>query len=91
MMLITGWLSSRIGPKATLLVGLFVIILFSLLGGLSETVGQLVGYRAGWGLGNALFISTALAVIVSVASGGTERRSFYMKLHLDWECQLVLY
>jgi MFS family permease len=72
MMLITGWLSSRIGPKATLLVGLFVIILFSLLGGLSETVGQLVGYRAGWGLGNALFISTALAVIVSVASGGTE-------------------
>ncbi|MCH5585499.1 MFS transporter [Shimazuella sp. AN120528] len=72
MMLITGWLSSRIGPKATLLVGLFVIVLFSLLGGLSETVGQLVGYRAGWGLGNALFISTALAVIVSVAAGGTE-------------------
>jgi MFS family permease len=72
MMLITGWLSSRIGSKTTLLVGLFVIILFSLLGGLSETVGQLVGYRAGWGLGNALFISTALAVIVSVATGGTE-------------------
>lgn len=72
MMLITGWLSSRIGPKATLLVGLFIIVLFSLLGGLSETVGQLVGYRAGWGLGNALFISTALAVIVSVATGGTE-------------------
>nr|WP_051271729.1 MFS transporter [Shimazuella kribbensis] len=72
MMLITGWLSSRIGPKATLLIGLFVIIIFSLFGGLSGTVGQLVGYRAGWGLGNALFISTALAVIVSVATGGTE-------------------
>lgn len=72
MMLITGWLSSRIGPKPTLLVGLLIIILFSLLGGLSHTVGQIVGFRAGWGLGNALFISTALAVIVSVASGGTE-------------------
>src|SRR5690606_8362509 len=27
----------------------------------------------GWGLGNALFISTALATIVSAASGGVER------------------
>jgi ACDE family multidrug resistance protein len=73
MMLITGWLSSRIGPKLTLLIGLFIIVLFSFLGGFSQTVEQLVGYRAGWGLGNALFISTALAVIVSVASGGTEK------------------
>lgn len=73
MMLITGWLSSRIGPKLTLLVGLFIIVLFAFLGGISQTVDQLVGYRAGWGLGNALFISTALAVIVSVASGGTEK------------------
>ncbi|TCP30611.1 putative MFS family arabinose efflux permease [Scopulibacillus darangshiensis] len=71
MMLITGWLSSRIGPKRTLLLGLIIIVIFSALGGFSSTVGQLVGYRAGWGLGNALFISTALAVIVSVASGGT--------------------
>jgi predicted MFS family arabinose efflux permease len=34
-------------------------------------VEQLVGFRAGWGLGNALFVATALAVIVGVASGGT--------------------
>ncbi|WP_217807177.1 MFS transporter [Tuberibacillus sp. Marseille-P3662] len=71
MMLVTGWLSSRIGPKPTLLLGLIIIVIFSALGGLSGTVDQLVGFRAGWGLGNALFISTALAVIVSVASGGT--------------------
>jgi MFS transporter, ACDE family, multidrug resistance protein len=71
MMLITGWLSSRIGPKMTLMLGLIIIIIFSALGGWSDTIGQLVGYRAGWGLGNALFISTALAAIVSVASGGT--------------------
>jgi len=29
-----------------------------------------VGFRAGWGLGNALFIATSLAVIVGSASGG---------------------
>ncbi|SNZ17009.1 Predicted arabinose efflux permease, MFS family [Terribacillus aidingensis] len=71
MMLITGWLSSRIGPKMTLLIGLVIIILFSTLGGLASNIDALVGLRAGWGLGNALFISTALAVIVSVSSGGS--------------------
>ncbi|WP_245566408.1 MFS transporter [Tuberibacillus calidus] len=71
MMLITGWLSSRIGPKLTLLFGLIIIVIFSALGGFSTSIGQLVGYRAGWGFGNALFISTALAAIVSVATGGT--------------------
>jgi len=30
-----------------------------------------IGFRAGWGLGNALFISTALATIVGAASGGS--------------------
>ena len=71
-MLFTGFVSSRIGAKATLLIGLFLIIVFAFLGGMSDTVGQVVGFRAGWGLGNALFISTALAAIVSVATGGSE-------------------
>lgn len=29
-----------------------------------------MGFRAGWGLGNAMFIATSLAVIVASASGG---------------------
>src|SRR6476620_3714540 len=69
-MLITGFVSSRIGGKKTLLIGLAVIVVFSSLSGLSASVGELVGFRAGWGLGNALFVATALAVIVGVASGG---------------------
>ena len=44
--------------------------MFSALAGLSDTVAQIAGFRAGWGLGNALFIATALAVIVGAASGG---------------------
>jgi MFS transporter, ACDE family, multidrug resistance protein len=68
-MLVTGFVSSRIGAKRTLISGLALIIVFSALAGLSGTVGQIVGFRAGWGLGNALFIATALATIVSAASG----------------------
>ncbi len=70
-MLITGFVSSRIGGKKTLLVGLAFIVVFASLSGLSGSVESLVGFRAGWGLGNAMFVATALAVIVGVASGGT--------------------
>lgn len=69
-MLITGYVSSRIGGKKTLLIGLAVIVAFSAFAGTSNTVNALVGFRAGWGLGNALFVATSLAVMVGVASGG---------------------
>jgi MFS transporter, ACDE family, multidrug resistance protein len=68
-MLITGVVASRIGPKRTLLLGLLVIIAGAGLAGLSDTVLGIVGWRALWGLGNALFIATALATIVSSARG----------------------
>lgn len=68
-MLITGVVSSRIGPKRTLLAGLVVIIVGAGLAGLSADVMEIVGWRALWGLGNALFIATALATIVSSARG----------------------
>lgn len=70
-MLVTSWISSRIGAKATLLVGLALIVVFALFCALSGSVDAVIGFRAGWGLGNALFISTALATIVGAASGGS--------------------
>lgn len=70
-MLVTSFISSRIGAKATLLIGLALILLFALLCALSGSVDAIIGFRAGWGLGNALFISTALATIVGAASGGS--------------------
>ncbi|WP_353111636.1 MFS transporter [Microbacterium sp.] len=70
-MLITSWVSSRIGAKATLLTGLALIVVFALLCAVSGNVEMVIGFRAGWGLGNALFISTALATIVGAASGGS--------------------
>ncbi|MCU1404646.1 MAG: transporter [Glaciihabitans sp.] len=70
-MLVTSWVSSRIGAKKTLLIGLALIVLFALAAALSPDVLSVISFRAGWGLGNALFISTALATIVGAASGGT--------------------
>ncbi|MGZ4622980.1 MAG: MFS transporter [Blastococcus sp.] len=69
-MLGTNWVSSRLGAKRTLIGGLAIIVVFSALAGSSHSIAGIVGFRAGWGLGNALFIATSLAVIVASASGG---------------------
>ncbi|GAA1856313.1 hypothetical protein GCM10009836_40620 [Pseudonocardia ailaonensis] len=69
-MLVTGWVSSRIGAKKTLVAGLVLIVVFAAAAAASGSIGGIVGFRAGWGLGNALFIATSLAVIVGSASGG---------------------
>ncbi|WP_188633184.1 MFS transporter [Lentibacillus kapialis] len=69
-MLITGTISSRIGLKGTLLCGIVIIALFSGLGGLSNGIWALVALRGGWGLGNALFVATALTAIVTLSKSG---------------------
>ncbi len=69
-MLVTGWVSSRLGAKRTLITGLALIVVFAAAAGATGTINGIVGFRAGWGLGNALFIATSLAVIVASASGG---------------------
>jgi MFS family permease len=69
-MLITNYVSSRIGAKRTLIAGLILIVVFSAAAGASPSIGDIIGFRAGWGVGNALFIATSLAVIVASASGG---------------------
>jgi MFS family permease len=68
-MLGTGWLSTRIGAKRTLLIGLVLIVAGSALAGSQNSIAGIVGFRALWGLGNALFIATALATIVNASSG----------------------
>ncbi|RZU66493.1 putative MFS family arabinose efflux permease [Microterricola gilva] len=70
-MFFTSWISSRIGAKRTLLAGLALIVVFATAAGFSGDIESVIGFRAGWGLGNALFISTALATIVGAAAGGT--------------------
>jgi ACDE family multidrug resistance protein len=69
-MLVTNWVSSRIGAKRTLITGLILIVVFAALAGGAPSISGIIGFRAGWGVGNALFIATSLAVIVASASGG---------------------
>lgn len=73
IMLFTGFISSRIGAKKTMMVGLVIIVIFSALGAMSQSIDALIYFRAGWGFGNALFISTALSAIVTILVGQTER------------------
>src|SRR3954471_15483806 len=69
-MLVVGWPAGRLGAKRTLVIGLAIIVVFAALAGASGSIGGIVGFRAGWGLGNAVFIATSLAVIVASATGG---------------------
>lgn len=72
-MFFTSWVSGRFGVKKTLIAGLVLVVVFAALAGASGSVDAIIGFRAGWGLGNALFISTALAAIVGAASGGSRQ------------------
>jgi MFS family permease len=68
--LLAGWVSSRIGTKRTMLVGLALVIVCSAAAGASSSVATVVAFRAGWGLGIALFVSTSMSTIVRSARGG---------------------
>ncbi|GAA3712663.1 MFS transporter [Zhihengliuella alba] len=68
-MFFTSWVSSRIGFRTTLMLGLAVIVVAAALAGFATSIEALIAFRALWGLGNALFISTALASIISAANG----------------------
>ncbi|UQN28962.1 MFS transporter [Brachybacterium kimchii] len=68
-MFFTSWFSSKVGVRTTLLIGLALVVVFAALAGASGSVSEIIGLRAGWGLGNALFISTALAAIVGATAG----------------------
>jgi ACDE family multidrug resistance protein len=69
-MLVTGMIASRFGGKRTMVAGLALIVVFAGACALAGSIGQLVALRAFWGLGNALFIATALSMIVAAAAGG---------------------
>jgi MFS transporter, ACDE family, multidrug resistance protein len=68
--LAAGWVSSRIGSKNTMLLGLALVIVCSAAAGASSSVAAVVAFRAGWGLGIALFVSTSMSTIVGSARGG---------------------
>ena len=81
-MFFTSWLSTRIGTRAVMILGLAVIALAAIGCALSPSIGALIGFRAVWGLGNALFLSTALASIVSASGGRSEHAVIFYEAAL---------
>ncbi|SIR99808.1 MFS transporter [Williamsia sterculiae] len=71
-MLLTGWSAYRFGPKRTLTVGLVCIVIAAAVSATAGGIDELIALRVLWGLGNALFIATALAFIVGSARGGQQ-------------------
>ena len=68
LMFFASWVATRIGRKKPLLVGLAIIVTFAAACALSGHVDLIIGFRGGWGVGNALFVSTALATVLGASA-----------------------
>lgn len=73
LLLLGGRLGDLLGRRRMLLAGLGVFAAASLTAGLSGSFGQLVGSRAGQGLGAALTAPAALAILVGTFAEGAAR------------------
>ncbi len=69
-MLLSGVLSVRFGSRRVMLLGLCLVVVFATLSGFAPNIPFLAAVRAGWGLGNAFFTSTALSIIVGSSLAG---------------------
>ncbi len=72
-MLITGAVSSRLGIKRTMLLGVIIIAVFSTLAGLLSNIYLIDAMRGVWGLGNALFVATALTSIILFSTNSVSK------------------
>src|SRR5699024_10725771 len=68
-MFFTSWFASKEGVRRTLLIGLLLVVAFAALAAGAGSVEEIIGLRACWGLGTALFISMALAATVGATTG----------------------
>ena len=71
--LAAGSLSDRFGRKGMLLAGLSVFGLASLVGGLTDSPGQLIAARAVMGLGAAMVFPSTLSLLTNVFTARRER------------------
>ena len=72
-LLLGGRMADLLGRRRLFMVGLVIFSVASLLGGLSQTEGQLIGARALQGLGAALLAPSALSMVTNMFAEGAER------------------
>src|SRR4051812_27018091 len=72
-LLLGGRMADLLGRRRIFVTGLGLFAIASLLGGLSQTEGQLIAARAVQGLGAALLSPAALAILTTTFAEGAER------------------
>ncbi len=77
MMLPAGLLAGKFGNKAMMVVGLLIVTVFALLCGFSHTITELAIFRAGWGLGNAMFFATAMTLLIALSKEASSAIGLY--------------
>ena len=87
-MFVSGALATRIGSKNTLVVGLGLVAIFAGLCGFAPSLEALALLRGGWDLGNALFTTTALRLLLEVRLVILLVLSLYLRHLLDWGSRL---
>lgn len=65
--LITGAISTRLGLKKALLVGIIIIGGFATIASFATNIWIIIGLRGIWALGSSIFFATGLAAMVTVA------------------------
>ncbi|MGC5327846.1 MDR family MFS transporter [Brevibacillus sp. SYSU BS000544] len=66
---VAGKLADMIGRKSVYLTGLVIFIVGSALCGTSETMGQLIGYRALQGIGGGVMMPMAMIIVGDIFTG----------------------
>src|SRR4051794_24765896 len=74
-MLLGGRAADLIGRRRVLVAGIVVIGISSLIGGVAESSGVLVGARLAQGLGAAMTLPAALSILTTTFREGTDRNT----------------
>jgi EmrB/QacA subfamily drug resistance transporter len=74
-MLLGGRLADLLGRRRVLVTGITTIAVSSLVGGLAQNAGVLVGARLAQGLGAALTLPTALSILTTKFAEGKDRNA----------------
>ena len=72
-LLLGGRMADLFGRRRLFLAGVMVFAMASLLGGLSQNLGQLIIFRSLQGLGGALLAPSALSLVLTIFKEGPER------------------
>jgi len=75
VLLLGGRLADLLGRRRVLLTGIATIAVASLVGGLAQSAGVLVGARLAQGLGAALTLPTALSILTTTFAEGRDRNA----------------